>query len=234
MVKSGFNKGAGKNMQFNPAVMMAFLKSWGMDFGGGKGGGKGGKGGKQARGSNFVKNELINKIKEFQRSSEENKQAWWSFCDTTEGQFRDPARHEEDGLQSFLADHGITVEVGSKEDNFIKGELINKIKNFQRSSEEQKQVWWAFCDKQEGQNRDPARYAVDVLQAFVTEHGIQGVQGTLEQKNALVAKIKSFQKSSEESKQAWWAFCDSQEGKNKDPQRYDVDVLEGFISEHGI
>jgi hypothetical protein len=228
MVKGG-NKGAGK---MTPAIMMAFLKSFGMDagWGGGKGRGKGGR----SSGGSFVKNELVNKIKEFQRSSEENKQAWWTFCDSQELQKRDPALHEEDVLQAFLADHGIQGVQGTKTEHFIKQELINKIKTFQRSSEEQKQAWWSFCDQQEGQNHDPARYEIAVLRAFVAEHGIPGVKGNKKQKDMLVAKIKGFQKASEEQKQAWWAFCDSQEGTNKDPARYDVDALQSFIRENGI
>merc|ERR1712125_305965 len=77
--------------------------------------------------------------------------------------------------------------------DFEKGELINKIKSFQRSSEEQKQAWWAFCDSQEGQKRDPARYGADVLQAFLAMNGIPGVQGTKERKTMLVNKVKGFQ-----------------------------------------
>merc|ERR1712226_1457519 len=113
--------------------MMAFLKSFGMDAGwaGGKGSGrsKGGKGGRRS-GHNFVKNVLVNKIKDFQRSSEENKQAWWTFCDSQECQKRDPALHEEDVLQAFVADHGIEGVEGTKQELFIKQELINKIKTF--------------------------------------------------------------------------------------------------------
>jgi len=52
--------------------------------------------------------------------------------------------------------------------NPAKDALVTKIKNFQRSGEEQKQAWWMFCDAQEGKNRDPARYEIDVLQMFVS------------------------------------------------------------------
>merc|ERR1719148_478307 len=44
------------------------------------------------------------------------------------------------------------------------------------------------------------------------------------QKDALVDAVKNFQRSGEAQKQAWWTFCDSQEGKNRDPARYDTDV----------
>jgi len=53
-------------------------------------------------------------------------------------------------------------------------------------------------------------------------------------KAALVQKIKDFQRSSEDSKQQWWAFCDGQEGRNRDPARYEPEVLTTFIQSHGL
>jgi len=203
--------------------------AWG---GKGKGKGKGGK--KNSSSGNWVQGELVSKVKDFQRSSEENKQIWWSFADS-QGSGRDPARYEEGLLQAFLAEHGIEGVQGTTEQNFAKGEVIIKIKAFQRSSEEGKQAWWAFCDAQEGQNRDPARYEVDVLQAFLAEHGIQFVQqGTEQQKASLVAKIKGFQKSGEDQKQAWWAYCENQASKKRDPVLHEVAVLQAFVNANGL
>jgi len=53
-------------------------------------------------------------------------------------------------------------------------------------------------------------------------------------KDQLVAKIKAFQRSGEDQKQAWWTFCDSQEGKNRDPARYEADALQQFVSGYGL
>ena len=47
-------------------------------------------------------------LEDFQRSSDENKQIWWSFADS-QGSGRDPAWYEEGLLQAFLAEHGTTV-----------------------------------------------------------------------------------------------------------------------------
>jgi len=46
---------------------------------------------------------LVDKIKALQRSSPEAKAAWWAFCDEQAGGIKDPNRHEESTLQSFLA-----------------------------------------------------------------------------------------------------------------------------------
>merc|ERR1711892_1524508 len=56
--------------------------------------------------------------------------------------------------------------------DFMKDALVDKIKRFQRSGEEQKQAWWSFCDASEGKNRDPARHGVDVLQNFTQDYGL--------------------------------------------------------------
>merc|ERR1740129_1186637 len=53
------------------------------------------------------KDQLVFKVKAFQRSSEEQKQAWWTHCDTSLAGVRDPARHDATTLQAFLSSHGV-------------------------------------------------------------------------------------------------------------------------------
>jgi len=45
---------------------------------------------------------LVDKIKAMQRSSPEAKNTWWSYCDEHLGGIKDPMRHEEESLQTFL------------------------------------------------------------------------------------------------------------------------------------
>merc|ERR1712110_1048102 len=47
------------------------------------------------------KDELINRIKAFQRGGQEQKEAWWNYCDTHLGGNRDPARHDASTLEDF-------------------------------------------------------------------------------------------------------------------------------------
>ena len=72
-------------------------------------------------------------LEDFQRSSDENKQIWWSFADS-QGSGRDLAWYEEGLLQACLAEHGIDGVQGTAEQNFANGEVIIKIKAFQRSA----------------------------------------------------------------------------------------------------
>jgi len=55
--------------------------------------------------SGTAKAALVDKIKALQRSSPEAKAAWWQFCDDHLGGIKDPMRHEEESLQSFLLQH---------------------------------------------------------------------------------------------------------------------------------
>ena len=72
-------------------------------------------------------------LEDFQRSSAENQQIWWFFADS-QGSGRDPAWYEEGLLQAFLAEHGIDGVQGPAMQNFANGEVIIKIKAFQRSA----------------------------------------------------------------------------------------------------
>jgi len=53
-------------------------------------------------------NPMVMKVKAFQRLGQEQKEAWHTFCDSTLGGNRDPARHDEATLQQFLSMHGVS------------------------------------------------------------------------------------------------------------------------------
>merc|ERR1712146_586801 len=77
---------------------------------GGMKGGKGGSGGgfkrKEAPNTGDAnKDELINRIKAFQRSDPSQKEQWWNYCDTHLSGNRDPARHDAETLEDFCVCH---------------------------------------------------------------------------------------------------------------------------------
>merc|ERR1712013_16318 len=53
-------------------------------------------------------------------------------------------------------------------------------------------------------------------------------------KDALVEKVKAFQRSGDEQKQAWGAFADAQAGAARDPARHDKETLEMFLTGYGV
>ena len=50
-------------------------------------------------------------------------------------------------------------------------ELVEKVKNLQRSNPAAKEAWWAYCDSQCGGMRDPLRHDTPSLEGFLTSQG---------------------------------------------------------------
>jgi len=50
----------------------------------------------------------------------------------------------------------------------VKAPLIQRIKNYQKASPEQKESWYAFC----GEIKDPARHTSSKLEEFITSHSV--------------------------------------------------------------
>jgi len=62
---------------------------------------------KRARVGDHEKDQLVLRVKAYQRSGEDGKQNWWTYCDNQLGGVRDPARHDCTTLQQFIAAHGV-------------------------------------------------------------------------------------------------------------------------------
>merc|ERR1719188_1490883 len=103
-----------------------------------------GAGGKKSTG----KDALIARVKQFQKSSEENKQAWYSFCDEQGVGKYDPSYYEPNALKTFLGGVGEGGFAASANFSSEKSKLIAKVKQFQKSSADNKQTWYTFCDSQ--------------------------------------------------------------------------------------
>eukprot|EP00401_Gymnodinium_catenatum_P020235 CAMPEP_0117490914 /NCGR_PEP_ID=MMETSP0784-20121206/17793_1 /TAXON_ID=39447 /ORGANISM="" /LENGTH=276 /DNA_ID=CAMNT_0005285681 /DNA_START=88 /DNA_END=918 /DNA_ORIENTATION=- len=52
-------------------------------------------------------------------------------------------------------------------------------------------------------------------------------------KASLVDQVKNLQRTDNDAKEAWWAYCDSSLGGVRDPNRHDEDVLRRFLSSFG-
>lgn len=110
--------------------------------------------------------ELVQRVKQFQRMSEEHKQSWYAFCSQQGTSSYDPARHDPASLQNFLnaAESG---ELQSQEWGDEKAPLVHRVKEIQRRSEGHKQAWWRWCGQQGTSNFDPNRHDVYALQMFL-------------------------------------------------------------------
>lgn len=64
---------------------------------------------------------LVNQVKQHQRSSQEFKESWWSFCDSHGNGVRDPARHPAEFLQQFLSSVGMLLDGSEAGSHYGKG-----------------------------------------------------------------------------------------------------------------
>jgi hypothetical protein len=119
-----------------------------------------------------------------------------------------------------------------------KDKLIMQIKAFQRQSDENRDMWRRFCDDNHASVLDPARHEASVLFDFVArfnvpepDAGFLPMDGPVDPaKEALVVKIKSWQRGNIDAKEAWYNFC----GHKRDPARHELVKLQEFCALHSI
>lgn len=154
-----------------------------------------------------VKEQIVEAIKAFGREAKENKEAWCLYADTYLGGTRDPARHEVSVLQEFCSHYKVAVGYGGGGGGFgarvpprassapptvvpatsygavasggSKDIWVNKLKAFQRSSEQNKELWNLYSDTYLGGIRDPNRHATTVLQEFCRNHDVDSAIGNV-------------------------------------------------------
>jgi RNA recognition motif-containing protein len=112
------------------------------------------------------KKDLVAKIKEMQKSSDAAKKQWWDYCDENLGGVHDPKKHDASVLETFFAIHPFESKAPTS------NEYVKKIKEFQRSSAENKKLWWKYSDENLGGVHDPAKHDQAVLQQFLLMNGV--------------------------------------------------------------
>merc|ERR1740121_1204551 len=135
----------------------------------------------------------------------------------------------------------------------MKDSLVMRVKNLQRMGPELKDLWNTYADSYLQGVRDPSRHDAATLQEFCTNHDIPEANGngggggaamrgsggcggavsmgaSDPMKADLVQRVKAFQKSCPEGKEAWNQCC----GSTKDPARHDTAKLEEFCMMYSI
>jgi len=126
-----------------------------------------------------VKDALVQQVKAYQRIGEAQKGIWGQYADTYLGGTRDPNRHDASMLKDFCQMYGVPAVDPSS--NFlgggvgmggmpaltapedpVKAGLVERVKMFQKQSEQNREAWGQFA----GRIRDPNRHEVDRLQEF--------------------------------------------------------------------
>lgn len=130
--------------------------------------------------------------------------------------------------------------------------LVAQVKAFQRLDPQAKELWSQYADTYLGGVRDPARHDVNTLAEFCAAHEVpqlppqaspQGGGGggggghyqpppvapgapMDAAKEALVVRVKAFQKASKDHSELWRQFC----GQHFDPARHPSEKLQEFLA----
>lgn len=131
------------------------------------------------------KESLANLLKEGQRRSVLWKQAWAQYCQMYGRGIHDPAKHEAAFLVGFLDYLGqrgsmalsmtqapVTNGYAGGSGDFVKDQLVQRVKAWQRRGEAEKNSWTYYCDASLGKVRDPKRHSQEVLQTFLIQHNV--------------------------------------------------------------
>lgn len=193
----------------------------------------------------------VEALKELQRSDPTGREQWGAYCDEHGGGVRDPSKHSPEFVSTFLAQynagHRITIP---------QGPLADLMKHGQRNSIPWKQAWAGYCQEYGGGVNDPAKHDQKFLIGFMDFLGQSAVMSLRggggggygrgggrggggyvycdPKKEALVNRIKAFQRTGEEQKNAWGEYCDEALGGVHDPMRHDAEVLLSFCVKHNV
>ena len=158
----------------------------------------GGRAGGAAAGAGAGSADLGLLFKEGQRKSHNWKAAWAAYTQVYGGGMNDPTKHDSSFLVSFLdflGQQGYLALAPAAGGAAVAGPpakrartdsaaafapaaggadagLVQRVKNFQRSGQAQKEAWWSFVETNCNGLRDPARHENATLQAFITSHGV--------------------------------------------------------------
>jgi len=224
--------------------------------------------------------DFVAAVKTLQKRAPQTKACWAQFCMMAGGGKRDPSQHDANFFIQFfemmaqtaaaggsfggpmgMMGMGMGMGMGGPAKRMRTGPLIPgmstekdilvaRLKNFQKVSQEGKDLWGTYADTYLNGNRDPNRHTEETLREFIVNHGVPEIDASSmggggmggggwggmpmepmdPEKEALVQRVKVYQKSGPEAKQAWWEFI----GPTKDPARAPAEKLMEFCNTYGV
>lgn len=225
------------------------------------------------RSEDAEKEELVSRVKAVQRSGQDGKEYWYAYCDAARTGNRDPSRHSNESLKSFLEAH----RQGEPVDTFaaraggdgrvvrmrgvpFQSDALDVVEFLSEYGVDRSQVTLgcgedgrptgvayvifptaeladrALDEKQKHEIR--GRY-IELFRSSYEEqgeavrmherYGSKRETGIDPQKEELVSRVKWIQRSGEEGKKQWYAFCDATRTGNRDPNRHTEESLSMFL-----
>jgi len=177
-----------------------------------------GGGSKSAGGANM--SPLAGMVKGCQKMSTPFSECWKMYCENFGKGINDPARHDDAYISSFLE------HIGSAGMMVPPRATMGAVGGMGGMGGGAKRGHMGMGGNT-GQAGTPKM-------ARMAKHETDGMIGMNPEKDAFALRVKNYQKSSEEAKQMWWNFCDTEHKGVRDPMRYDLDVLMGFCLNFGV
>lgn len=106
---------------------------------------------------------------------------------------------------------------------------VEALKDLQRSDQQGREQWGAYCDQHGGGIRDPNKHEPSFVQAFLTQFHAGHRLDVTSEAETLAELVKQGQRKSAPWKQAWAAYCQTYGGGVNDPSKHDHAFLKGFI-----
>jgi len=154
---------------------------------------------------------LVDKVKALQRSDPEIKQAWWDFCEKDLGGVKDPSRHDESVLETFLSWFDGNAAPAAP------------VRQAPRAAARPSQQPVMSSRPQLGGFGGGGKGMMGGMMSAMMGMGMGGPS------DDLAGAIKLGQKHSPAYKAAWSQYCAMYGGGLNDPNRHDPSYIVSFI-----
>lgn len=165
-------------------------------------------------------------VKTGQRQSQYWKQAWQAYVSIFGNGMNDPSKYDEAFIVAFIDYVG----------QVVLQDLPRRAEELGKSVEVDMEVpaVSSYAGKRALAEAMPHFSAPLPNKRAALGHGIGAPAPVADgsEKFLLVEKVKALQRTDPLAKEAWWAFCDEQNGGIKDPNRHDEESLRMFLANY--
>ena len=167
---------------------------------------------------------LVDEVKKRQRDMVGFRHYWIEFCQSNGVGGMDPTRHDIEFLRRGL----LPPQVNHME-------LVDAVKDFQRTCPGFKEEWVEYCNGRGMGVRDPVRHPPEFLTVALRElAGGKGLRGIpvrpARGMQSLVDSVKQLQRETPETRERWIEFCGRWGSSDLDPARHTADFLQQSIN----
>jgi len=155
----------------------------------------------------------VDAVKDWQRQNRSNCEAWQLYCDEHGDGHYDPRNYSDAFLGTALERLAGGGGKRRRMEGPATGSKAEQVKEWQRTSKENDEVWKALCDTKGDGMYDPHHYDNDFLNAALA------FANTTHQQ--LVDTLKGMQRMSRKNSENWNEFCDTYGNSTYDPKRHE-------------